>query len=279
MHDETTATIERVPSPAETLAFGIEIECYMPADRVFEMGRYHHGRQVRSIDNWAARGWTAERDGSVYSDRPGFVGVEIVSPKLYGEDGLSEVVCMIDWLQEVGAYVDSKCGQHVSVDASHMTVSDVARVKAEFTRLERGMFLVNGDKAADRWQSNYCVPFTSGRQAPAARYWSLNITNFSQEPARRRLEYRLWAGTLDAAKTVSYILASVGFQTGVMAGQTVENVPADALDQLRAITKTFILGNRVVPVSDDVDLTDICRDLVKTGREGAGRLAEVTGRP
>jgi hypothetical protein len=277
MHD-TTATVERVASPAETLAFGIEIECYMPEDRVFQMGSYHRGRQIPGIDNWAARGWTAERDGSVYSDRPGYVGVEIVSPKLYGEDGLSEVVCMIDWLQEIGAYVDSKCGQHVSVDAAHMTISDVARVKAEFARTERGLFLVNGSKAAERYRSNYCIPFGSGRTPAGARYWALNLTNFSQAPDRRRLEYRLWAGTLDAAKTVSYILASVGLQVGVMAGTIPADVPDDAMGQLRVITRAYILAHRIVPVDSEVDLTDICRDIVKTGREGVDGLTQETGR-
>jgi hypothetical protein len=279
MHDDTTATIERVPSPAETLAFGIEIECYMPAGQVFEMGSYHRGRQIRGIDNWSARGWTAEKDASVTASRPGFVGVEIVSPKLYGEDGLSEVVCMIDWLQEIGAYVDYKCGQHVSVDAAHLTVNDVVRIKDRFTKWERGMFLVNGTNAAERWQSGYCVPFSSGRTAPAARYWALNITNMTQETARKRLEYRLWAGTLDAAKTVSYILASVGFQLAAGLDTLPATVPADGIDQVRGLTKAGILGYRVVPNDDEIDLTDICRDIVKTAREGVADLARVTGRP
>lgn len=272
---ETTTT----GSPAETWAFGIEIECYMPVDQAFDAGRYHHGLQIRPIDNWVANGWTCERDSSVTSQYPGYVGVEIVSPKLRGEDGLVEVVCMIDWLAEIGAKVDYKCGQHVSVDAQGMSMADFTNVVAAFKKLERGMFLVNGEKAGERYRNSYCTPYGSGQTAPGARYHSLNTTVYaSGTQARSRLEFRLWAGTLDAAKTVSYILASVSLVAGVVSGDLPTTVPADALGQLRQITKQYILKHRVLPADKMQDLTDICRDLVTTGKTGQASLSAATGR-
>jgi hypothetical protein len=264
---------------AETWSFGIEIECYMPEHLAFDRGRYHHGLQVRSIDRWLAQGWTAERDGSVVADRPGYVGVEIVSPVLAGEEGLTEVVCMIDWLAEIGAYVDRKCGQHVSVDARSLTTEQVARIREAFKKVEPGLYLVNGQKAAERWLSDYCTPISSGRQAPAQRYWGLNVTNYmGAQEARKRLEYRLWAGTLDAAKTVSYILTSVGFTAGVAEGDLPRSVPADALGQLRMIGHRYIIGHRMLEADKVSDLTDICRDLVTTGTAGRDDLHRAMGR-
>jgi hypothetical protein len=262
---------------AETWCFGIEIECYMPEGQAFDRGQYHHGLQVRPIDRWLAQGWTAERDGSVVSDRPGYVGVEIVSPKLSGEAGLTEVFCMIDWLSEIGAYVDAKCGQHVSVDARDLRMEQVAAIRETFKKLERGLFLANGERAAERWNSSYCVPMTSGRQAPAQRYWSLNLTNYTgARQERKRLEFRLWAGTLDAAKSVSYILASVGLVAGVAAGDEPRTVPADALDQLRLVGHQYIIGHRMLDADKVSDLTDICRDLIETGKAGREALARAS---
>jgi hypothetical protein len=265
-------------SPAETWAFGIEIECFMPADKVFTRGRYHHGRQVRAIDRWTAEGWTAEADSSVVSDRPGFVGVEIVSPKLTGEEGLIEVVAMIDWLAEIGAYVNQRCGQHVSVDARGLSNDQVLKVRETFKALEPGLYLVNGDQAAERWRNDYCTPLSSGRTAMAARYWGLNLVNYSSSNHdRKRLEFRLWAGTLDAAKTVSYILTSVGFMAGVTAGDvpTPAEIPADALGQLRLLTHKYVIGHRMLPADKVSDLTDICRDMVTTGKAGVSGLVAV----
>lgn len=272
--------VQVVPSP-ETWSFGIEIECYMPRELAFEVGSYHRGLQVRAIDRWLAEGWTCERDGSVVSDWPDYVGVEIVSPKLTGEDGLTEVVCMVDWLAEIGARVDRKCGQHVSVDARELTTVQVAEIRRAFELLEPGLFLINGERAAERWGSDYCTPLSSGRTARSARYWALNVTNHSsprQGDQTRRLEFRLWAGTLDAMKSVTYILASVGLVAGVAAGDMPRNVPADALGQLRFLTHQYIIEHRVLPASKFSDLTDVCRDLLTTGKAGETGLCRMIHR-
>ena len=252
-------------------AFGIEIEVFMPAEHVFDMGSYHAGRQVRPIDGWLARGWKAERDGSVTGHAPaGFVGVEIVSPVLYGIDGLTEVVCMVDWLTEIGARMGRQCGQHVSVDARSLTPDQVLAIEGMFRKLERGLYLVNGDKAAERYANSFCPPVASGA---TGRYRALNVTNYlggGRETSR--LEFRLWAGTLDAQQSVTYILASVALVAGVSTGHIVDDVPADAVGQLKTLAHEYILKHRVVEADQEVDLTDICRGLLAYAEQGAPAL-------
>src|SRR4051812_4348780 len=90
---------------ANDLTFGIEIECYVPAELVangtIRVGNYHNGTQVDALPI----GWNAQRDGSLRYVGPNKVGVEIVSPVLKGADGVAQVKLVCQWLQSIGATV------------------------------------------------------------------------------------------------------------------------------------------------------------------------------
>ncbi|MFB3882542.1 MAG: hypothetical protein ACE149_14845, partial [Armatimonadota bacterium] len=79
-------------SKAERFTFGVEIECTIPKAKVeglgITIGSYHHGCPLPAP---FPQGWTAERDGSIHTDRRGFVPVEIVSPILKGRAGIEQV--------------------------------------------------------------------------------------------------------------------------------------------------------------------------------------------
>ena len=76
-------------SKAESYTWGIEIECFLPQSKVQELGisigSYHCGHPLPAP---FPQGWTAERDGSLHTDRGGYVAVEIVSPILQGRAGI-----------------------------------------------------------------------------------------------------------------------------------------------------------------------------------------------
>jgi len=261
---------------AARVAFGIELEVFMPAEHAFEVGSYHHGRQVRSIDYWTARGWTAERDGSVYSDSPEYGCLEIVSPKLSGEAGLTEVVCMLEWLAEIGSVMGPQCGQHVSVDARNLTAEQLLSIDRTYVRLEAGMFLFNGPEAGNRWQNVYCRPLSVTRRTD--RYSALNNVPALSGPAdRRRLEFRMWAGTLTTTTTLGYILASVGLVTAIASGEDFGEIPTDAYGQFRAVVKHAVLAYRIVKVSPEAGLVEILRPVVQAAREAGPGLDQVRG--
>ena len=77
---------------ANTIAFGIEVECTLPNSDTTPIGAYHHGLQVP----WLPEGWRAERDSSIHALVPGRKGCEFVSPKLQGHQGLAEVLEAVD---------------------------------------------------------------------------------------------------------------------------------------------------------------------------------------
>jgi hypothetical protein len=79
-------------SRAEGYTWGVEIECFVPqwviAELGIRIGSYHHGYPLPSL---FPQGWTAERDGSLRTDRRGYLPVEIVSPVLRGRAGIEQV--------------------------------------------------------------------------------------------------------------------------------------------------------------------------------------------
>jgi hypothetical protein len=101
---------------AESYTWGIEIECFLPQRAINELGisigsypfgrlrASHHGHslpapfpQVAKPQGppWRSQGdlasWTAEGDGSLRTDRRGYVAVEIASPILKGRTGIEQV--------------------------------------------------------------------------------------------------------------------------------------------------------------------------------------------
>jgi len=100
-------------SKAESYTWGCEIECFLPQSKVQELGisigSYHLGHPLLAP---FPQGWTAERDGSLHTDRRGYVAVEIVSPILQGRAGIEQVKQVAGTLKGIGAVVNPSCGFH-----------------------------------------------------------------------------------------------------------------------------------------------------------------------
>jgi hypothetical protein len=203
----------RVNHMVSNRAFGIEIECYVP-ERVaadFRLGRYHHGIQIRVCPT----GWNAQSDGSLTDGCPaGFVPVEVVSPILAGEDGLTQAVYVSDLLRDLGAVVNGHCGLHIHVDARDLTPRQVIQVQQTFITFEKAFYGVSGRKAQSRWDSPYC--FNSDRWCDS-RYQSLNVHNRTHN-GKGTLEFRVWAGTVLAEEIISAVVMAVAFINGVVDG-------------------------------------------------------------
>lgn len=193
---------------ASELTYGIEIECYIPNGHFSsnEVGRYHSGNQI----NGFPAGWTAQEDGSIRGFGPtGYVAVEIVSPVLRGEEGLTQIVAVVDWLTSVNAYVNNNCGLHVHVGASHLTPDQVYKLADEFRCYEKVLFALNGSKAQFRWNNSYCKNSEAWGDNPLSdRYQSLNFTNLFK--SKKTVEFRLGAGTLDVETILALVIAYTG---------------------------------------------------------------------
>ena len=201
---------------SQSLKFGIEIECYLPKRFVeseqFTPGGYHRGVQIKG----APDGWKAEKDASVSSYAPrGYVGLEVVSPVLQGEDGLGEVVGFLDYLKEIGAQVSSRTGMHVHVDGNDLTVHEVRKVQEAFKFYEAAFYGLNGPHYSERLGNPYCVP--SENWTGQGRYCSLNLMNYLSG-RKKTLECRVWRSTVEAEVAVAAVVMLTSLVARVKAG-------------------------------------------------------------
>ncbi len=124
-------------SKAETYTWGCELEVFLPQSKVQELGisigSYHQGYPLphpfpQACPERSERGWTAERDGSLHTDRRGYVAVEIVSPILHGQAGIEQVKQVASILRSLEATVNQTTGRHVHVGAHSVAGESHAEV-------------------------------------------------------------------------------------------------------------------------------------------------------
>jgi len=217
-------------SRAETYTWGVEIECFLPQNKVQELGisvgSYHHGHPLPYP---FPQGWTAERDGSLHSSRSGYVAVEIVSPILKGRTGIEQVKQLSRILRELGATVNPSCGFHCHIGAEGVAGTEFAAVAEWVAKLlyhvamhETALYASTGThrrenggyarsikeqkRAADRVRR---APKPRKQEAlrdavyGLARYHTLNLTNLFTHKAT--VEFRAFAGTVEWVKMVGHI--------------------------------------------------------------------------
>ncbi len=217
-------------SKAESYTWGIEIECFLPEAAIqqygISIGTYHHGHP---LPHPFPQGWTAERDGSVRTERRGYRPVEIVSPILQGHAGIEQVKQLAKVLRDLGATVNPTCGMHVHVGARSVAGESYAEVAEWVGKLlyqtamhETALYASTGthrrengtyartvkpqQRHADR------IRKATGTKKQEAlrdaiygldRYHTLNLTNLFTSKAT--VEFRFPAGTTDATKMIGHI--------------------------------------------------------------------------
>lgn len=202
---------------ANEMTFGIEIECTLPGEAVqtLTVGHYHRGVQIPGLPN----GWNAQSDSSIQVTTPGHKGLEVVSPILKGREGLEQAVAVCKWLQERGAKVNTSTGFHVHVgwDGSE---TDLARLAHLVARNEKALYASTGTHS--RETSTYCRPIANNAQMKKrfaekaqgtehSRFHTINVTNISNpHSTKKTIEFRLFAGTTNPIKVVSYVRLCVG---------------------------------------------------------------------
>ena len=216
---------------AETYTWGVEIECFLPQSKVHELdisiGSYHHGHPLPAP---FPQGWTAERDGSLHTSRPGYVPVEIVSPVLKGRAGIEQLKQVAEILKDLGARVNVTAGLHVHL-GPHSIVGDdsiaiaewVAKLLYQVAMHETALYASTGThrrgngsysrsiKAQKNDVDRIRKATTPGRKreelswlvSNVARYHTLNLTNLFTSKAT--VEFRAFAGTVEWTKMVGHI--------------------------------------------------------------------------
>jgi hypothetical protein len=199
---------------ANELTFGIEIETIAPPSAVendgLRIGSYRHGIQVPYLP----RGWKAEQDGSIDNSAGGY-RCEIVSPILKGDEGIRQVIQVVEILVAKGHRVNASCGVHIHIGWNPEWSSEaLARLITIVAYLEKGLYAITGTKSRERCR--YCAgirKYGNEKDAKPAldrnRYHALNITNLTYG-SKRTVEFRVFSGSLNATKIVGWIQVCLG---------------------------------------------------------------------
>jgi hypothetical protein len=105
-----------VANPTGLAQFTINPDVVM--DRIFGYGE---SKEVRTRCSRAdgISIWMAARDGSIHNTSDRGIGHEIISPILYGQEGINNMKKVVKALSRAGAQVNRTCGVHVHLGLNH----------------------------------------------------------------------------------------------------------------------------------------------------------------
>jgi hypothetical protein len=187
--------------------FGVEFETTMPTNDTTRIGSYHAGCQV----DWLPTGWKAERDSSIRCT-PKRKACEFVSPKLKGSEGLQQVADSLEQIRTRGAKVNETCGLHVTLEWKG-DASALARLISLVGNHEKALYASTGTKRRERViYTKPIKPYGNSNHAKlkcdSDRYHILNLTHLAR--GQNRIEFRVFAGTLNTTKVLGYIQMCLG---------------------------------------------------------------------
>jgi hypothetical protein len=186
---------------ADGRAFGVEMEITGPdahtiitalgnagilMDRRNRLTGQEIGYQATNTDSDV---WSLKHDSSVRGH-----GLELVSPKLRGDNGLAQVRTVCNTLKEIGATVDRTCGLHVHHDFRNMEFPSMQRQIMAF--LEREDLIMRLVAPSRRTNYDYCPRWNGGSDYGRPTNWieafsrATSLSGMSQGP---RGTLNLWA--------------------------------------------------------------------------------------
>jgi hypothetical protein len=193
------------------MTFGVEFETCIPFGAI-SVGNYHNGRAIQGLPE----GWEAQSDCSIRCPA-NHNAAEIVSPVLRGADGIRQIKIVCDWLQSIGAKVNRSTGFHVHIGWDG-DLAALKRLTCYVSNFEKALFASTGTHSREvghfcqpiRSSQSYIERFRDGTTAglPTQRYHALNLTNLGTN--RNTVEFRVFAGTINATKAIGYIRLCLG---------------------------------------------------------------------
>jgi len=197
---------------AHELTFGIEIETIATPQALeagLRIGPYGRGCQVPYLPE----GWTASRDSSISS--PLGCACEIVSPVLRGEEGIRQVLEVLEALKAHGHRVNASCGVHIHVGwPADLPAQALARLVTIVAYLEKALYAITGTKRRERGRwCNGLRCYGNDKQAKPHldrnRYHALNLVNLATG-RKPTVEFRVFSGSLNPVKIAGWIQVCLG---------------------------------------------------------------------
>lgn len=210
-------------NPSRT--FGVELEIfftngldrYEVASRLREAGV---NINTEGYNHYVRHHWKIITDRSIKNSqgRNDLSCMEIVSPPLYGLDGLEEVRKVADELKAMGAKVNKSCGFHVHHDVRHYGLQEFKNLYILYTKCEPAMdSLVPLSRRGNKqyycqslrrrnvfdWINNVNSIRDISYKLNRNRYLKLNILSYFKYGT---IEFRQHSGTIESDKIINWIV-------------------------------------------------------------------------
>jgi hypothetical protein len=169
--------------------FGVEIECFVPAQR-----DVREQFQAYCIEQ-RIKGAQIKSDGSISPDSD-YTGIEItvVIPR----DNIRDLEKVCEWLKLKKARVNQSCGLHVHLDFRHRT-----NLQQAATRLYNALPYISRLVPETRRTNRYCRLEKNSIEGDGDRYAAINLQAFNKF---KTLEVRLHSGTCNFSKITSWCM-------------------------------------------------------------------------
>lgn len=202
--------------------FGIEIEMYAPSTHnAYAVAAAITSAGVlckhESYNHETRTWWKIVSDASV-NGRPN--GMELVSPPLSGTEGFRQVQVVSEVLVRLGCKVDVKCGLHVHLDATDLTVDAWKSIVRTYTKYEAHF---DSMMPVSRRANTYAKTMSQARLSlldacPTIRDIAMNVfygdrfykVNAQSYLRHGTIEFRQHSGTVEAQKIIPWVRFLMG---------------------------------------------------------------------
>lgn len=171
--------------------------------------------------------WVAERDGSLRCRRTGLTN-EVVSPILYGIDGLQHLKRVMASMKRAGAFVNKTCGLHVTLGVASSSArfarmgaakkaGVLCRIIDAYDYFQQGMDeLVSQSRRSGSPTQSYGVPrvrgmnlwgvASPGQAQSRSRGVGRGVVNVNNFSSNGTIEFRQHQGTMNGHKIEAWAL-------------------------------------------------------------------------
>lgn len=162
--------------------------------------------------------WKLVTDVSVNSRGTGVgKGLELVSPILYGDEGLDELQIVMETLNSIGAQVDKTCGLHIHHDIADYDVENFISLHNLYYNYQKGINSIVPRSRRTAARNTYCIGLSKSdldyiqnassiRQVArciGTRYVVLNSQSYVKYGT---IEFRQHSGTVEFEKLEAWII-------------------------------------------------------------------------
>lgn len=203
----------------KNLKFGVEIEFFnVNVNKVIEVLR-QQGIQVADFEGYTHNvisSWKITTDSSVNNTNTGVrCGLELVSPILYGDDGLDELEKVYEVLNSLQAKVDRSCGTHIHFDIAEFNTNNVKNLVNLYYNFQTTINMLlpksrrkcSWCKQLNSYEVNTikdrCTTINEISNTIGTRYSVINLESYVKYGT---VEFRQHGGTLDFNKIEAWII-------------------------------------------------------------------------